>query len=87
MKTSVDEAIAVIRGYCDKITSCRECRYRSWTLSCSFKEKFPCDWDKITSCRECRYRSWTLSCSFKEKFPCDWAMDVGSEVEEGEQEE
>lgn len=59
MKTSVDEAIAVIRGYCDKITSCRECRYRSWTLSCSFKEKFP----------------------------CDWAMDVGSEVEEGEQEE
>lgn len=59
MKTSVDEAIAVIRGYCDKITSCRECRYRSWTLSCSFKEKFPCDWD----------------------------MDVGSEVEKGEQEE
>lgn len=59
MKTSVDKAIAVIRGYCNKLASCETCRYR-----------LPNE-----------------LCPFSRGVPCDWAMDKGSEVEKGEQEE
>lgn len=44
MKTSVDKAIAVIRGYCNKTVSCEKCRFYDEEDDCPFLIKSPCDW-------------------------------------------
>lgn len=44
MKTRVDKAIAVIRGYCNKLASCDKCRYRLPNGLCPFSHSVPCDW-------------------------------------------
>lgn len=44
MKSYVDRAIAVIRGYCDKVVSCSKCRY-SVDCDCPFTAgHIPSDW-------------------------------------------
>lgn len=46
MKNRVDKAIAVIRGYCDKMTSCDKCRYQTdSSQECPFTSFVPCNWE------------------------------------------
>lgn len=43
MKSRVEKAVKILKGYCDKQVDCDKCKFKIENEMCMLQERVPCD--------------------------------------------